>query len=82
MHKHGAQGLGLRVRKVMNVPRDAGKGSHVRLCQKQPYPFGGLHNKDYSVWGSLLGSPYFGKAPCGEWRPGSPVVVPVESLTI
>ena len=24
---------------------------------------GGLHNKDYSIWGSILGSPYFGKQP-------------------
>ena len=25
--------------------------------------FGGPHNKDYSILGSLLGSPYFGKLP-------------------
>ena len=25
--------------------------------------FGGPHNKDYSIWGSTLGSPYFGKQP-------------------
>ena len=24
-------------------------------------PFGGPYNKDYSIWGSLLGSPYFGQ---------------------
>ena len=24
-------------------------------------PFGGPHNKDYSIWGSILGSTYFGK---------------------
>ena len=26
--------------------------------------FGGLNNKDYSILGSILGSPYFGKLPC------------------
>ena len=25
--------------------------------------FGGPHNKEYSIWGSILGSPYFGKVP-------------------
>ena len=25
------------------------------------YPFGGTHNKDYSISGSILGFPYFGK---------------------
>ena len=25
--------------------------------------FGCLHNKDYSILGSILGSPYFGKLP-------------------
>ena len=25
--------------------------------------FGGPHNKDYSILGSILGSPYFGKLP-------------------
>ena len=27
------------------------------------YFFGGPHNKDYSILGSILGSPYFGKLP-------------------
>ena len=26
-------------------------------------PFGGPHNKDYSILGSILGSPHFGKLP-------------------
>ena len=26
--------------------------------------FGGPHNKDYSILGSILGSPNFGKLPC------------------
>ena len=28
--------------------------------------FGGPHNKDYSILGSILGSPYFGKLPYGD----------------
>ena len=28
-------------------------------------PFGGPNNKDCSIWGSILGSPYFGKLPFG-----------------
>ena len=27
------------------------------------YLFGGLHNLDYSIVGSILGSPYLGKLP-------------------
>ena len=27
------------------------------------YHFGGPHNEDYCAWGSILGSPYFGKLP-------------------
>ena len=29
------------------------------------YLFGGPHNKDYSMLGSILGSPYIGKLPNG-----------------
>ena len=29
------------------------------------YPFGGPNNKDYGIFGSILGSPYFGKLPNG-----------------
>ena len=29
--------------------------------------FGGPHNKDYSIWGSILGSPYFEKLPFESW---------------
>ena len=28
------------------------------------YVIGGPKNKDHSIWGSILGSPYFGKLPC------------------
>ena len=34
----------------------------LRGCKGHAYLyFGGLHDKDYSILGSLLGSPYFGK---------------------
>ena len=45
----------------------------LRLWQKTPmleFPkirctfFGEPHNKDYSILGSILGSPYFGERPC------------------
>ena len=29
------------------------------VSQNYLYPFGGPHNKDYSVWGSILGVPLF-----------------------
>ena len=33
------------------------------LSQNYGYLFGGPHNEDYSILGSILGSPYFGKLP-------------------
>ena len=33
------------------------------ISQNYGYHFGGPHNKDYSILGSILGSPYFGKLP-------------------
>ena len=33
------------------------------VYQNQGYLFRGLHNKDYSILGPILGSPYFGKLP-------------------
>ena len=36
----------------------------IRGFPKIRLPFlGGPHSKDYSIWGSTLGSPYFGKLP-------------------
>ena len=35
----------------------------MEVSQNWGYLFGGPHNKDYSIWGSILGSPYFGKLP-------------------
>ena len=43
---------------------------------KLGYPFGGPHNKDCSIFGSILGSLYFGKLPFRvEGFEGSPVSV-------
>ena len=36
---------------------------HLGVSENWGYHFGGLHNKDYSISGSKLGSPYFGKVP-------------------
>ena len=33
----------------------------------QEYHFKGPHNKDYSILGSILGSPYLGKLPAVAW---------------
>ena len=33
------------------------------VSQNKGYPIGGLHNKDYNILGSILGSPYLGKLP-------------------
>ena len=33
------------------------------ISQNWGYLIGGPHNKDYSILGSTLGSPYFGKLP-------------------
>ena len=57
---------------ILGLYRDNGKengyyylGFRVyRVSENSGYPFGGPHNKDYSILGSILGSPYFGKLPC------------------
>ena len=36
----------------------------VEVSQNDGYLIGGPHNKDCSILGSILGSPYFGKLPC------------------
>ena len=33
------------------------------VFQNEGYFFGGPSNKDYSIWGSILGYPNFGKLP-------------------
>ena len=35
----------------------------IGFSQNWRYPLGGPHNKDYSILGSILGSPHFGKLP-------------------
>ena len=35
------------------------------VSQTHGYFFRDLYDKDYSIWGSELGSPYVGKLPCG-----------------
>ena len=34
------------------------------VSQNKRYPSRGPHNKDCTIWGSIVGSPYFGKLPC------------------
>ena len=36
---------------------------YMGVSQNWGYLFGGPYNKDYSILGSILGSPYFGKLP-------------------
>ena len=35
----------------------------MEVSQNLEVPFWGLYSKDYSILGSILGSPYFGKLP-------------------
>ena len=35
--------------------------TEIGVSQHQGHLFGGPHNKDYSILGSILGFPYFGK---------------------
>ena len=46
------------------------KASGFRGFPKLGVPFGAPHNKDYSIFGSVLGSPYFGKLPFRAWCSG------------
>ena len=41
----------------------AWQGPYMGVSQNQAYHFGGPNSKDYSIWGSILGSSYFGKVP-------------------
>ena len=36
---------------------------HMGVSQNWGYHFGGPNNKGYNIFGSILGSPYFGKLP-------------------
>ena len=60
--------IGSYFRKPFKPDPYIGSRLHARLLQmgvsqNQGYPFGGPYNKDYSILGSILGSPYFEKLP-------------------
>ena len=38
------------------------------VSQIRGTPLGNPHNKGYSISGSILGSPYFGKLPCSVFQ--------------
>ena len=38
-------------------------GGDLGVSRNWGYLIGGPNNQDYSIWGSILGSPYFGKLP-------------------
>ena len=48
------------------------------VSQNYGHHFGGPNNKDYRIWGSILGSPYFAKLPSkasnenSKWKPLNP----------
>ena len=52
-------------RRIQPDPRFwvAVKELNLGVSQNWGYPFGGPYNKDYSILGSILGSPYFRKLP-------------------
>ena len=69
MEKHGNYRLGFR---VLGSPRVRSNCEQVLskalivdtgVSQNYGYLFGSPHNKDYSILGSILGFPYFGKLP-------------------
>ena len=55
------------------------------VSQNQGYHFGGPHNKDSRILGSILGSPYFGKLPylqCGGHQKSIPYTKLSEKHTL
>ena len=48
---------------VGNQPQYSNSRIYMRVSQNWGVPFWGPNNKDYSILGSILGSPYFGKLP-------------------
>ena len=42
--------------------------TYMGVSQNQGYHFRGPNNKDYSILGSILGSPYFGKLPYRNYK--------------
>ena len=49
--------------------RENPKQNNIGVSQNLRYPIWGLHNKDYNILGSILGSPYLGKLPYDVERP-------------
>ena len=54
--------------------------AYLGVSQNLGYHFGGPYNKDDSIWGSLLGSPYFGKLPFNAFLLGTLLDLVVSSL--
>ena len=53
------------------LPAERPRGKDLGVSQNEGYLNGGPHDKDYSILGSILGSPSFGKLPFGrfqKWR--------------
>ena len=55
--------------------------TYMGVSQNYGYLFGGPNNKDYSILGSILGSPYFGKLPYST-KPEEPLDPIVQRLSI
>ena len=55
---HGGHGL-----RVSFNRGSLGISRYMGVSQNSGYLFGGPHNKDYSILGSILGSLYLGKLP-------------------
>ena len=57
------------------------KGGH-RGIYRVGYHFGGPHNKDYSILGSISGSPFFGKLPCMSGQFASTTALQTEFVSL
>ena len=62
-----------KVLEAKGLPAILSKGPYMGVYQNYGYLFGGSHNKDYSILGSILGSPYFGKL-LHQYNPRVPVL--------
>ena len=65
----GPSFLGIAARRGVFIAQERGVcivgTTEMAVSQNQGCLFGASYNKDYSIWGSILGSPYFGKLPYG-----------------
>ena len=55
--------FGCRSRLTRSHTADFQKLRHIGVSQNEGYLYGGPQNKGYSILGSILGPPYFGKLP-------------------